>query len=197
MTGPPRDIQLWESQPLGPFLSKSFATTISPWVVTIEALEPYRAPVRSRDSGDPRTAAASLVRRRSAAGRVENVTVEVFLSTERLRDAGALPVRLSEGSVATMSWSPAQMIAHHTSNGCNLRPGDLLGTGTVSGGHPGSQGCLLELTSGGRKPLRLPNGEERTFLEDGDEVIIRGSCRAEGRALIGLGECRGRIEGSR
>ena len=188
-----RDIQSWEYQPLGPFLSKNFATTVSPWVVTSEALAPFRAPARARGADEP----SPLPYLFSAANEEEGglaLTLEVLLLTEKMRADGAEPVRLSRGSFADMFWTPAQMLAHHASNGCNLRPGDLLASGTVSGSSDDSRGCLMELTSRGAKPITLPNGEERCFLEDGDEVLMRGSCRRTGFVTVGFGECRGVVK---
>ena len=187
-----RDIQAWEYQPLGPFLAKSFATSISPWVVTLEALTPFRVPPRSRPAGDPEP----LPYLHSAADQNEgafDITLEVWLQTATMRQQQLAPVRLSQGSFQDMYWTPAQLLAHHASNGCNLRPGDLIASGTVSGPEPEARGCLLELTRGGAEPLRLPNGETRTFLEDGDEIAIHGRASREGFVSIGLGECRGRI----
>jgi fumarylacetoacetase len=191
-----RDIQQWEYQPLGPFLAKSFATTISPWIVTSEALEPFRAGAFSRPAGDP----APLAYLDSEANRTRgglDITLGAWLQTTRMREAGADPVRLSRSNFRDMYWTPAQMLTHHASNGCNLRPGDLLASGTVSGPEPDAGGCLLELTRGGRNPIHLPNGETRRFLEDGDEVILRGSCERPGLVRIGFGECRGLILGAR
>lgn len=188
-----RDIQKWEYQPLGPFLGKNFATTVSPWVVTLEALEPYRVPAYERSAGDP----VPLPYLRSDSDQKTggfDVTVEVYLRTRRMRDESAQPVRVSLGNFKHMYWTIAQMLAHHTSNGCNLQPGDMLASGTVSGPDKGSQGCLLELTRGGHEPLSLIGGERRAFLEDGDEVIIRGYCETEGRVRIGFGACRGTVE---
>jgi len=185
-----RDMQAWEYQPLGPFLAKSFATTISPWVVTMDALEPFRVPAVIRSQGDPQPLPYldSPEDRRTDA---IDVQLEVWLSTEKMRREGAAPVRLSEGNLKDLYWTPAQMLTHHASNDCNLRAGDLMGSGTVSGATPDSLGCLLEMTRRGAEPLRLPNGEVRSFLEDGDEVILRGYCEREGFARIGFGECRG------
>ena len=185
-----RDLQAWEYQPLGPFLAKSFATTVSPWVVTLDALEPFRVPAAPRAPGDPSPLPylSSVVDQARGAF---DVTVEVWLATARMREAGAAPVRLSRGSFRDMYWTVAQLLAHHASNGCNLRPGDLLGSGTISGPEPGSRGCLLELTTRGAEPVALPGGETRAFLEDGDEVILRAHCAREGAARIGFGECRG------
>jgi len=185
-----RDIQAWEYQPLGPFLAKNFATTTSPWVVTLEAVEPFRAPAAPRPPGDPAPLLYLDSRKNAQAGGIA-VTVEVYLSSARMREAGVPPLRLSRGSAADLYWTPAQMIAHHTSNGCDLRPGDLLATGTISGPTKESRGCMLELTWRGAEPLVLPTGETRKFLEDGDEVIMRGYCESEGAMRIGFGECRG------
>jgi fumarylacetoacetase len=187
-----RDIQTWEYQPLGPFLAKSFATTVSPWVVTFDALEPYRVPAFKRPPGDPGPLPYLDTASDRSRGGVD-VTVEVYLLTSRMRDARVPPYRLSQGSMADLYWTVGQMLAHHTSNGCNLRPGDLFGSGTISGPTKGSRGCLLELTSRGSAPIELPTGETRKFLEDGDEVIMRGYCERQGAARIGFGECRGVI----
>jgi fumarylacetoacetase len=187
-----RDIQAWEYQPLGPFLAKNFATTISPWVVTLEALEPFRAPPAARPAGDPAPLPYLDSRRNTEAGAIA-VTVEVYLCSARMREAGLPPQRLSRGSAADLYWTPAQLVAHHSSNGCDLRPGDLLATGTISGPTKESRGCLLELTWRGAEPLALPTGESRKFLEDGDEVIMRGYCEREGAVRIGFGECRGTV----
>jgi fumarylacetoacetase len=189
-----RDIQAWEYQPLGPFLAKNFATTISPWVVTLDALAPFRAPAFERPEGDPQPLAYldSLDNRSHGAF---DVSLEVYLSSRAMRDRGDAPLRLSRSSFAQMYWTVAQMVAHHTSNGCNLRPGDLLGSGTVSGDTKDSRGCLLELTWRGTEPLQLPTGETRRFLEDGDEVVFRGYCERAGFRRIGFGECRGVVMG--
>jgi fumarylacetoacetase len=187
-----RDIQAWEYQPLGPFLAKNFATTISPWVVTPEALEPFLAPAFARPPGDPAPLPYLHSRRNAEAGAVA-VTVEVYLATARMRERRMEPVRLSRGSAADLYWTPAQFVAHHTSNGCDLRPGDLLASGTISGPTKESRGCLLELTWRGAEPLELPSGENRKFLEDGDEVIMRGHCERDGAVRIGFGECRGEV----
>jgi fumarylacetoacetase len=188
-----RDIQAWEYQPLGPFLAKNFATTISPWVVTTEALEPFRVPAFKRPPGDP----APLPYLRSAEQATRggfDVTLQVLLSSETMRDQKAAPLEICRSNLRDLYWTPAQLIAHHASNGCNLRPGDLLGSGTVSGEAKESRGCLLERTWRGTEPLVLPSGETRRFLEDGDEVILRGWCEKPGAARISLGECRGVIE---
>jgi len=178
-----RDIQAWESQPLGPFLSKNFATSISPWVVTLEALEPFRCPAPARPAGDP----APLLHLTVAGDTAFRITLEVWLRSAGMPE----PVRVSHSDFSAMYWTLAQMVTHHTSNGCPLRPGDLIGSGTVSGPEKHNRGCLLEMTRRGSEPIRLPTGEERRFLEDDDEVILRGWCEAPGFRRIGLGECRG------
>lgn len=184
-----RDVQAWEYQPLGPFLGKSFATTVSPFVVTMEALEPYRVALLARAVGDPEPLAYLADGERGGI----DMTLEVYLSSERMREEGHAPMRLSRGSARELYWSFAQMVAHHTSNGCNLQTGDLIASGTISGPENGSQGSLLEVTRRGVQKLWLPTGEERAFLEDGDEVTLRGFCEKEGLPRIGLGECRGRV----
>jgi fumarylacetoacetase len=185
-----RDVQSWEYQPLGPFLAKSFATTVSPWVVTFEALEPFRVPAFGRAAGDPAPLAYLHSEANAAAGGLD-VTVEVYLSSEQMRRNSVDPVRLSRGRAADLYWTLAQMLTHHASNGCNLSPGDLFASGTISGASKDARGCLLELTWRGAEPITLPSGETRRFLEDGDEVIMRGYCERAGAARIGLGECRG------
>jgi fumarylacetoacetase len=187
-----RDIQQWEYQPLGPFLSKSFGTTISPWVVTFDALEPFRCPPMNRPDGDP-SPLAYLQPTAADAGRAVDVRLEVMLASERMRTEGRLPTLLSRSSTRHLYWTFAQMVTHHASNGCNLRPGDVLASGTVSGPTRDSRGCLLELTWRGSEPVALPTGETRRFLEDGDEIVFRGRCEKEGYVGLGLGECRGRI----
>jgi fumarylacetoacetase len=187
-----RDVQQWEYQPLGPFLAKSFATSVSPWVVTMEALEPFRVPPTPRPEGDPEPLPYLDEPRNHHAGAID-VTLDVWLSTERMRERDVAPVRVSRSSLRDLYWTPAQLVTHHASNGCNLQPGDLLGSGTISGPERQSRACLLELTWRGTEPLRLPSGEERRFLEDGDEVIFRAAARRDGAASIGLGECRGTI----
>jgi len=185
-----RDVQTWEYQPLGPFLAKSFATTVGPWVVTLEALAPFRKPAFARPAGDPRPLPYLLDPADQVQGAFD-ITLEVWLSSRTMRQAGQAPLLLSRGSFADMYWTIAQLVTHHASNGCNLRPGDLLASGTVSGPLPGSRGCLLELTSRGAEPLTLPSGETRGFLADGDEISLRGFCEAPGARRIGFGECRG------
>ena len=187
-----RDIQAWECQPLGPFLSKSFATSISPWVVPMEALEPFRVPAFQRTEGDPPPLSYLSSPDDRQRGGID-LTVEVYLTSRKMREARIAPLRLSRGNFRHQYWTVAQLVAHHTSNGCNLRPGDLFGSGTVSGPAGDSRGCLLELTRRGAEPVRLPTGEERGFLEDGDEIILRGYCEREGSVRIGFGECSGTI----
>jgi fumarylacetoacetase len=185
-----RDIQAWEYQPLGPFLSKSFATTISPWVVTLEALAPFRCPAFERAEADPPPLPYLYSPLDARLGGIE-LTVEVLLRSAQMRDRGMAPLRLSHASFQQMYWTLAQMLTHHSSNGCNLRSGDLLASGTVSGAEEDSQGCLLELTQRGSKSIELPTGEVRSFLANGDEVILRGYCEKEGYARVGFGECWG------
>jgi len=188
-----RDIQQWEYQPLGPFLAKSFSTTISPWIVTTEALEPFRCAGPLRGADDPPL--LPYLDPGDDHGRSGiDLRLEVRLATARMRGAGLDPQVVSRSSARHLYWTFAQMIAHHTSNGCNLRPGDLIASGTVSGPTRESRGCLLELTWRGTQPLTLPSGEERRFLEDGDDVVFRGWCERDGFVRIGLGECAGRIE---
>ena len=187
-----RDIQGWEYQPLGPFLAKSFHTTISPWIVTPEALAPFRAPQPPRPDGDP----APLPHLSDAADQEAGalaLDLEVLLLTQAMRKRKLSPHRLSKGSALDLYWTPAQLVAHHASNGCNLNPGDLLGTGTISGSTAESCGSLLEITQGGRQPMTLPSGEERRFLEDGDQIILRAWAKAPGAATIGFGECVGTV----
>jgi fumarylacetoacetase len=190
-----RDVQTWEYQPLGPFLAKNFATTISPWVVTMEALDPFRIPEYARPAGDPKPLPYLDSPENRARGGVD-VTLDVFLSTSVMRASDLPAQRVSCSNMGDLYWTLAQMFTHHTSNGCNMRSGDLFATGTISGPAPDARGCLLELTSRGMEPLRLPSGETRKFLEDGDEVIMRGYCEGPGTVRIGFGECRGMIVGS-
>jgi fumarylacetoacetase len=187
-----RDIQSWEYQPLGPFLAKSFATTVSPWVVTLDALEPFRVPAYSRQEGDPAPLPYLTGGDDQRRGGFD-VQLEVYLETPRMHQAGEAPFLLSRSNVRELYWTLGQMLAHHTSNGCNLRTGDLLATGTVSGSATTSRGCLLEITARGAQPVVLRNGETRKFLEDGDTVIFRGYCEREGATRIGFGECRGTV----
>ena len=186
-----RDIQAWEYQPLGPFLSKNFASTVSPWLVTLDALAPFRAPF-VRPEGDP----APLPYLEDAGNRVRgafDMTLEVWISTQGMRDTGLPPQRLMQSNFKDSYWTVAQLVAHHTVNGCNLAPGDLFGSGTQSGAAPGQGGSMLELSVGGKQPLTLANGETRSFLQDGDTVILRGHCAREGYRRIGFGDCSGTI----
>jgi fumarylacetoacetase len=182
-----RDIQKWEYQPLGPFLAKNFATTVSPWVVLREALEPFRVPGPPRSAEDPRP----LAYLDDPNGSNVDITLEVHIASLKMRDQGLAPTLVSRGSFRDMFWTPAQMLAHHASNGCNMQIGDLLASGTVSGPTKDSRGCLLERTWRGTEPITLGDGTERKFLQDGDEVIMRGYCEKPGRPRIGFGECRG------
>ena len=187
-----RDIQAWEYQPLGPFLAKSFATTVSPWIVTLEALEPYRTHAFRRPPSDP----APLPYLTDPDDRDEgglSIEVEMYLRTEAMRASSMPSVRLSLSNYRDCYWTLAQLVTHHTSNGCNLRPGDLLGSGTISGPAPESAGAMIELTQGGKHSVKLPGGEQRTFVEDGDELTIRGRCARDGYATIGFGEAMGLV----
>jgi fumarylacetoacetase len=189
-----RDLQAWEYQPLGPFLAKNFHSTVSPWVVTSAALAPFRLPQRARPADDPAPLPYLLDADDQAHGAYA-IEMEVRLLTAKMRDAGQSPERLSKGPMTAMYWTAAQIVAHHTVNGCNLRPGDLLGTGTLSSEARESFGSLIELSQGGKTPLALANGETRSFLENGDEVIMTAHAAREGFRGIGFGECRGRIAG--
>ncbi|MCL6730030.1 fumarylacetoacetase [Sphingomonas hankyongi] len=188
-----RDLQAWEYQPLGPFLSKSFLTSVSPWIVTPDALRPFRNRLPSRPAGDPQP----LPYLDDPADRETGglcIQLEVTLVTDAMRAAGMQPHVLSRGSADTaMYWSAAQIVAHHSSNGCNLQPGDLIGTGTLSTDNDEGLGSLLEISRGGKQPIQLPTGEERSFLEDGDEIVLRAWCESEGAVRIGFGECVGRV----
>ncbi|SLJ86364.1 fumarylacetoacetase [Novosphingobium mathurense] len=184
-----RDFQAWEYQPLGPFLAKNFHSTISPWVVTPEAMAPFRMAQPPRPEGDPAPLDYLTDGKDRAHGALA-VTLEVFLCSAKMREAGMEPFRLSHGPASNMYWTVQQIVTHHASNGCNLQPGDLLGTGTISAPTRDGFGSLLELTSGGKEPITLPTGETRTFLEDGDEVTLRATANAEGYVPIGFGECR-------
>jgi fumarylacetoacetase len=186
-----RDIQAWEYQPLGPFLSKGFATSISPWIVTMEALAPFRTGAYARPAEDPPPLAYLASEKDMREGGIDLI-LEVYVRPARM-DEG---VRMSRSNLRNLYWTPAQLVTHHTSNGCNLQPGDLLGSGTVSGPEFENRGCLLELTGNGREPISLGAGEHRRFLEDGDEVVFRGYCERPGFVGIGLGECRGTVVGS-
>jgi fumarylacetoacetase len=188
-----RDLQAWEYQPLGPFLAKNFLTSVSAWVVSPQALAPFRAPMPSRPEGDPQPLPHLDDPEDRRTGGLA-VQLEVTLTTEQMRRQGLPAHVLSRGSAeAAMYWSAAQIVAHHSSNGCNLQPGDLIGTGTLSTESDGGLGSLLEISRGGKQPVQLPSGEARNFLEDGDEVTLRAWCEGEGAARIGFGECVGRV----
>jgi fumarylacetoacetase len=187
-----RDIQAWEYQPLGPFLGKSFATSVSPWVVTMEALAPFRTPAASRPPGDPAPLGYLSSEQDLQDGAID-LTLEVYLRSARTRETGTDAVRLGRSHLRHLYWTIAQLLTHHASNGCNLLPGDLLASGTVSGPEDEARGSLIELTRNGRESISLPTGERRGFLEDGDEVILRGYCERPGWVGIGLGECSGII----
>ena len=191
-----RDLQAWEYQPLGPFLAKNFLTTVSPWVVSTQALAPFRTPMPARPRGDPEP----LSYLDDAGDRERgglSIQLEATLTTQKMREMGVAPHILSKGSAdAAMYWSAAQIVAHHSSNGCNLQPGDLIGTGTLSTDNAGGLGSLLEISRGGKEPLNLVTGETRTFLENGDEVTLKAWCQSEGAIRIGFGECIGRVEPS-
>lgn len=187
-----RDIQSWEYQPLGPFLAKNFATTISPFVVTMEALAPFRVPAFERDADDPQPLEYLSNEQNQKFGGID-IKLEVYLQTEKMRSENIEPFLLSRSNMKDLYWTIGQMLTHHASNGCNLQTGDLMATGTVSGREKSERGCLLELTWRGTEPIELPNGETRRFLEDGDEIIMKGFCEREGFRKIGFGECRGRI----
>jgi fumarylacetoacetase len=187
-----RDVQGWEGQPLGPFLAKSFSTSISPWVVTAEALAPFRVAQAPRPDGDPKPLDYLWDAADQNSGAFD-IAFEILLMTEGLKAQGLPPHRLCRSNAVHLYWTAAQLLAHHASGGCNLQPGDLFGSGTISGPTPDSAACLLEMTSGGRQPIDLASGEVRRFLEDGDEVVFRAACRREGYASIGFGECRAAI----
>lgn len=183
-----RDVQAWEYQPLGPFLAKNFHTTVSPWVVTGEALAPFRTAQPVRPQSDPAPLPYLLDASDQMNGALA-LDLEVHIVTQRMRELRLPPFVLSRGSSTSMYWTPAQIVTHHASNGCNLQPGDLIGTGTLSGAEPGALGSLLEIGRGGTSPIALPGGETRTFLEDGDEVTLCAHARAEGHVAIGFGAC--------
>jgi fumarylacetoacetase len=189
-----RDMQKWEYQPLGPFLAKNFATSVSPWIVTMEALEPFCTRAATRAEGDPAPLPYLSDADDQSRGNFA-ITIETYLETSKMRDAKLAPFLVSRGDFSQMYWTFAQMLAHHASNGCNLRPGDLIASGTVSGESRDSAGCLLERTWRGTEPLTLPSGEERRFLENGDTVVMRAFCEKNGAVRIGFGECRGSILG--
>jgi fumarylacetoacetase len=191
-----RDVQAWEYQPLGPFLSKSFITTVSPWVITAEALEPFRCAQPPRPEGDPQPLPYLLDSADQETGALA-IELEVLLRSAAMREQGLAPQRIAVSSTLNMYWTLAQLVTHHTVNGCRLQPGDLFGSGTLSGEAPDSYGSLLEITQGGKHPLTLESGETRTFLEDGDEVILRARCHREGYPSIGFGACSGIIQPAR
>jgi fumarylacetoacetase len=186
-----RDIQAWEYQPLGPFLAKSFASTVSPWIVSLEALAPYRV-AWTRPSSDPQPLDYLRSERNTSAGAID-IRLEAYILSARMDDEGLAPMKLSQSSFQHSYWTIAQLVAHHSLNGCNLNPGDLFGSGTQSGPLPAEAGSMLELSQGGRKPLTLPTGEERGFLEDGDTIIFKGCCDNPDGVRIGFGEVRGTV----
>ena len=186
-----RDLQAWEYQPLGPFLAKNFGSTLSPWVVTMEALAPFRVPfTRPADDPQPLPYLDSPANRETGA---IDIKLSVWLQTAAMRARGEAAVALSHSNFKQAYWTLAQLLAHHTSNGCNLQPGDLLGTGTQSGPEVGQGGSLLELSMGGKQPIALPGGEQRAFLQDGDALVLRACCRQPGAARIGFGDCAGTV----
>ena len=187
-----RDIQAWEYQPLGPFLAKNFQTSVSPWIITPEALAPFRGPAFARGADEPAPLPYLLDADDQAHGGLR-LELGVWLQTRAMREAGMPEERLSAGSSEALYWTVHQMVAHHTVGGCNLMPGDLFGTGTVSGEADGTEGSLLELTDGGARPLTLPTGETRTFLQDGDRLRISATARRAGFASIGFGDCVGEV----
>jgi len=192
-----RDMQAWEYQPLGPFLAKSFMTSLSPWVITREALAPFRAAQPARPAGDPAPLPYLWDEADQSHGAL-SLDLGVWLSTAAMRETGTAPMRLAQGnSAVAMYWTVAQMVAHHASNGCDLHAGDVLGTGTLSGPTAASQGSLLERAQGGKAPITLPSGEQRCFLEDGDEITLSASAHAPGFRSIGLGACHGRVAPAR
>lgn len=191
-----RDFQAWEYQPLGPFLAKNFMTTVSPWIVTAEALAPFRVAQPARPEGDPQPLPYLWDEDDQAHGAF-SLTLETHLLTAQMKAAGMAPVQLSKGPATSMYWTVAQMLAHHSSNGCNLSPGDLLGSGTISAADRDGLGSLMEISQGGKQPIDLPDGETRVFLEDGDEVILAARAAAEGFVSIGFGPCIGCVEAAR
>ncbi|WP_293942995.1 fumarylacetoacetase [Sphingomonas sp.] len=188
-----REIQAWEYQPLGPFLAKNFLTSISPWVITVDALLPFRRAMPPRPAGDPAPLPYLADPANQASGAL-GIALEVTLTTEAMRAAGLPPHTLSRGeAAAAMYWSAAQIVAHHSANGCNLQPGDLIGTGTLSIAEDSGLGSLLEISEGGKAPVTLANGETRSFLEDGDELTMKAWCEVAGAVRIGFGTCSGRV----
>jgi fumarylacetoacetase len=190
-----RDLQRWEAPQVGAFASKNFLTSVSPWIVSAEALAPFRTPAAERAAGDPQPLEYLRDTEDQQQGAFD-IEIETFLRTPAMATAGSEPQMIARSSLANLYWTPAQLVAHHTVNGCTLRPGDLVATGTVSGVDDSESGCLLELTRRGIEPLRLVNGEERAWLEDGDELILHGRCERDGFVGIGFGECRGRVSAS-
>lgn len=188
-----RDIQTWEYQPLGPFLAKSFLATVSPWIVTAEALAPFRIPQPPRPKGDPQPLAYLHDERDQDRGSFA-VTLDVFLTTARMPEAGLAPHRLGRSAASHLYWTVGQLVAHHSANGCNLAPGDLLGTGTISAPDETGLGSLLEITRNGARPLTLPSGETRAFLEDGDRIALSGHFAADGFVGMGFGPCSGVVQ---
>ena len=187
-----RDIQLWETQPLGPFLAKNFSTTISPWVVTMEALAPFRQAQGARPAGDPQPL-PYLWNEADQAGGAFDVAIEILLRTAAMRASGKPAHRVTLSNLQHLYWTAAQMVAHHTCGGCNLKPGDLFGSGTISAPDRSGWGSLAELSNDGQSPIELPDGETRTYLQDGDEVILRAHAQRDGYASIGFGDCAGQI----
>jgi fumarylacetoacetase len=184
-----RDIQAWEMMPLGPFLAKNFATTVSPWVVTLEALAPFRIPQPARPDGDPAPLPYLLDAEDQASGAFD-IRLGVALRSAQMRQAGESAVEIIVSNTRHLYWTLAQMVAHHSVGGCNLRPGDLLGSGTISGPTRAELSSMLELTFGGSEKISLPNGELRGFLQDGDEITLSGRCTRQGFVSIGFGSCR-------
>jgi fumarylacetoacetase len=187
-----RDVQAWEYQPLGPFLAKSFHTSVSPWIITAEAMAPFRQAQAPRPEGDPAPLAYLHDAHDQAHGALR-LELQVWLSTTAMREADLPPFQLSQAEAAHLYWTPAQLVAHHASGGCDLRPGDLLGSGTISGPERSGYGSLLEITEGGKQPVTLPHGESRAFLHDGDAIILRARASRPGFISIGFGACAGRI----
>ena len=190
-----RDVQIWESQPLGPFLAKNFGTTVSPWIVTLEALAPFRAAQPARPDGDPRPLPYLWDDHDQQQGGFD-IALEAAILTPKMRSDGLMPHRLSQSNTLDLYWTLAQLVAHHTCGGCNLLPGDLFGTGTISGPTAAGYGSMMELSGDGQRLINLPSGETRSFVEDGDEVVFRAQCRRDGYVPIGFGECRARVIGS-
>jgi fumarylacetoacetase len=190
-----RDIQRWEAMPLGPFLAKSFLTTVSPWIVTLDALAPFRRPAVTREADAPMLAPELESARNAQHGAID-IALAVSLQSRRMREADLPPVCIAQPNFRDQYWNIAQMVTHHTSNGCGLRAADLVSSGTVSGPDPADSGCLLERTSDGRKPLVLPSGELRGYLDDGDVVRFTARCERPGYRSIGFGECTSEVVGA-